>query len=221
MTWLLLKGTVWKGRGRTEHYRWVSKTWDGSQRKALNSSCGQGGKQRWRYPFLFHAPKASAPPGGCSTTAPDTYTAIPFSIVFSFFIHSCSSLVTSNSLGPHGLQPARLLHPWGFPGMYTGMNCHFLPPGHLSDPGIKPRSPASSALARGFFTTELLGKRFLHAVTSKMGFPGGSAGKESACLQCGRPGFHPWVGKIPCRRARPPTPVFWPGEFHGLHGLPL
>ena len=29
------------------------------------------------------------------------------------------------------------------------------------------------------------------------------------CLQCGRPGFHPWVGKIPCRRDRLPTPVFF------------
>ena len=31
-------------------------------------------------------------------------------------------------------------------------------------------------------------------------------------LQCRRPGFEPWVGKIPWRRARQPTPVFWPGE---------
>ena len=36
-------------------------------------------------------------------------------------------------------------------------------------------------------------------------------------LQCGRPGFDPWVGKIPWRRERLPTPVFWPGEFHRLH----
>ena len=36
-------------------------------------------------------------------------------------------------------------------------------------------------------------------------------------LQCGRPGFDPWVGKIPWRRERLPTPVFWPGEFHGLY----
>ena len=27
--------------------------------------------------------------------------------------------------------------------------------------------------------------------------------------------FDSWVGKIPWRRERPPTPVFWPGEFHG------
>ena len=35
--------------------------------------------------------------------------------------------------------------------------------------------------------------------------------------QCGRPGFDPWVGNIPWRRERLPTPVFWPGEFHGLY----
>ena len=29
-------------------------------------------------------------------------------------------------------------------------------------------------------------------------------------LQCGRPGFDPWVGEIPWERR--PTPVFWPGE---------
>ena len=30
-------------------------------------------------------------------------------------------------------------------------------------------------------------------------------------------GFDPWVGKILWRRERLPTPVFWPGEFHGLY----
>jgi len=32
-----------------------------------------------------------------------------------------------------------------------------------------------------------------------------------------RPGFDLWVGKIPWRRERLYTPVFWPGEFHGLY----
>ena len=32
------------------------------------------------------------------------------------------------------------------------------------------------------------------------------------CLQCGKPGFDPWVGKIPWRREWQPTPVFLPGE---------
>ena len=31
-----------------------------------------------------------------------------------------------------------------------------------------------------------------------------------------RPGFDPWVGKIPWRREWQPTPVFLPGEPHGL-----
>ena len=37
---------------------------------------------------------------------------------------SCS--VVSNSLWPHGLQPARLLCPWNFPGKNTGVGCHAL-----------------------------------------------------------------------------------------------
>jgi len=43
--------------------------------------------------------------------------------------------------------------------------------------------------------------------------------QERICLQRRRPGFDPWVRKIPWRRERLPTPVFWPGEFHGLHGV--
>ena len=34
---------------------------------------------------------------------------------------SCPTL-----LQPHGLQPARLLHPWDFPDKNTGVGCHFL-----------------------------------------------------------------------------------------------
>ena len=37
-------------------------------------------------------------------------------------------------------------------------------------------------------------------------------------MQCGRFGFNPWVGKI-WRREWLPTPVFWPGEFHGQKSL--
>ena len=33
-------------------------------------------------------------------------------------------------------------------------------------------------------------------------------------LQCMRPRFEPWVGKIPWKRQWLPTPVFFPGEFH-------
>ena len=37
--------------------------------------------------------------------------------------------------------------------------------------------------------------------------------------RCGRRGFDPWVGKIPWRRARQPTPVFLPGKSHGQRSL--
>ena len=50
-------------------------------------------------------------------------------------------------------------------------------------------------------------------VVSRKGFSGGTSGKESTC-QCRRCGFNPWVGKIPSRRARQPTPVSLPGELH-------
>ena len=40
---------------------------------------------------------------------------------------------------------------------------------------------------------------------------------ERIRLQCRRPGFNPWVRKIPWRKERLPTPVFWAAEFHGLY----
>ena len=39
------------------------------------------------------------------------------------------------------------------------------------------------------------------------------------CLQCGRPGFDPWIGKIPWGRKWQPCPVFSPGESHGQRNM--
>ena len=54
---------------------------------------------------------------------------------------------------------------------------------------------------------------------------GGSDGRIR--LQCGRPQFNPWVGKMPWRREWLLIPVFLPGEFHRqgtlratVHGVP-
>ena len=60
----------------------------------------------------------------------------------------------------------------------------------------------------------------LDAFRFGLGFPCGSAGKESACNagDLGSiPGLGRSLGKIPWRRDRLPTPVFWPEEFHGLY----
>ena len=46
------------------------------------------------------------------------------------------------------------------------------------------------------------------------------SGKESTCQcrRCWRPGFYPWVRKIPWRKWQP-TPVCLPGKFHGQRSL--
>ena len=51
-----------------------------------------------------------------------------------------------------------------------------------------------------------------------LGFPCGSAGKESTC-NARDPSSIPGLRRSPWRRERLPTPVFWPGEFHGLYSL--
>ena len=44
--------------------------------------------------------------------------------------------------------------------------------------------------------------------------------KNLPVMQCGRPGFDPWVRKIPWKRKWKPNPVFLPGEYHGQRSLP-
>ena len=63
---------------------------------------------------------------------------------------------------------------------------------------------------------DLIFESILHFIV-----PGGASDKEPAC-QCRkhrRPGFNPWVRKIPWRRKWQPTPVFLPGESHGQRSL--
>ena len=51
--------------------------------------------------------------------------------------------------------------------------------------------------------------------TCNLGFPGGAC----QCRRHERCGFNPWVGRIPWRRARPPTLVLLPGESQGQRSL--
>ena len=52
------------------------------------------------------------------------------------------------------------------------------------------------------------------ALASAAGFPGGSESRESAC-NAGDIGSIPGSERSPWRKE--PTPLSWPGEFHGLH----
>ena len=100
----------------------------------------------------------------------------------------------SNSLRPRGLQYVKFLCP----------------------------SPTPRACSNSWYIVRFSNKEILVGLTitlinsshCKNGFLGGSDGKI-VCLQCWRPKFDPWVGKIPWGRKRQPTPVLLPGKFHG------
>ena len=63
---------------------------------------------------------------------------------------SCS--VVSDSFWPGGLQPTRLLCPWGFSRQEYWSELPCPPPGDLLHPGIEPMSLKSPALEGRFFT---------------------------------------------------------------------
>ena len=54
----------------------------------------------------------------------------------------------------------------------------------------------------------------IHSVIASLG-----AQTVKICLQCRRPEFDPWIGKIPWRREWQSTPVFLLGEFLGQRSL--
>ena len=62
-------------------------------------------------------------------------------------------LAVSDSLRPYGLWPARLVHPWNFPGKNTEVGCHFLLQGTFLTQILNPECSVSPALVGGFFTT--------------------------------------------------------------------
>ena len=71
--------------------------------------------------------------------------------------------------------------------------------------------PPSTYLGYGF-ALNLLSSSGASQVALEVKNPPASAGD----LRCR---FDPWVGKIPCRRAWQPTPVFLPGESHEERSL--
>ena len=58
----------------------------------------------------------------------------------------------SDSLRRHGLEPARLLCPWDFPGKNIGVGCRDLLQGIFLTQGSNPNIPAPPALSGRFFT---------------------------------------------------------------------
>ena len=152
----------------------------------------------------------------------------------------------SNSVWPHGLQPARFLNPWDSPGKNTGMgfiHTHTHTHTHTYIYVIITRGVGWGRGGRlktvwykynyGWFvllysrnhdniveqfSSNLKKYIFLNAIIIYSGLPWWLSSKESAC-QCRRPGFDPWVGKIPWRREWQPTPVFLPAKSQGQRSL--
>ena len=92
---------------------------------------------------------------------------------------------------------------------WSGLSC--APSGNLLHPGIKPMSLMSPASAGGFFITwEALDTVSRASLAAQMV-------KNPPATW--RPGFNPWVWKIPWKRERLPTPLFLRGEFHGQRSL--
>ena len=89
---------------------------------------------------------------------------------------------------------------WGFSDSSVGKESTF----NAGDPGSIPGSGRSAGEGIGYPLHCSWASPVAHLV-------------KKIHLQCGRPGFDPWVGKIPQRREQLLTPVFWPGEFHGLY----
>ena len=68
----------------------------------------------------------------------------------------------------------------------------------------------------GFLGGEDLLEKGQLSIPVFLGFPCGSAGKESTC-NVRDLGSIPGLGRSPGEGKRLPTPVFWPREFHGGH----
>ena len=85
-------------------------------------------------------------------------------------------------------------------------------------------SKCENQYSRGSCSVKLLCQKTSQensAIRERLGFPGGTSGKEPAC-QCRRHqrrGFNPWARTIPWKRALQSTPVFLPGEPHGQRSL--
>ena len=112
-----------------------------------------------------------------------------------------SHLVVTDSLWPHGLQHIRPLCLSSTPRACSNScpsSWWFHPT--ISSSVVPFSSCLQSSSASGSFPMSQFFK----------------SGGQRIRLQCGRPGFDSWVGKIPWRREYP-TPVFWPRESHGLY----
>ena len=125
--------------------------------------------------------------------------AYPSGVLWLFSCPSWSSLKKAHLTTSQQRCSLLMLHRWGFPDSSVG-----------KESTCNARDP-SSILGLERSTGEGIGYPLQYSWASF------GLSWSRICLQCRRPGFEPWVGKIPWRRERLPTPVFQPGICHGLY----
>ena len=123
---------------------------------------------------------------------------------------SCS--VASDSLQPCGLQHTRLPCPSLSPGEEYLLGSNSCP--------LCRCCYLTISLSAAIWPTKIVELKYLLS-SPVQGFTGGTSGKEPAHQRrrYRRRRFDPRAGKIPCRRAWQPTPVFLPGESHAQRSL--
>ena len=100
------------------------------------------------------------------------------------------------------------------PGGLASRKCSYFPPW--------PSRPITDSHPAGMstgFTLILVLKWCRMPLNASLHFIDEETSGKSICLQCTRPGFDPWLGKISGRRAWQLTPVFLPGKSHGQRSL--
>ena len=109
-------------------------------------------------------------------------------------LESESGSVVSDSLQLQGPKPAKLLCPWNSPGKTTGVGCQSLLSGtsQLNDPTCVSCCSCLPWQANSLLLSHQI--KYYPAITV-------------------------WLNNSGWTRDQLPTPVFWPGEFHGQRKL--
>ena len=99
------------------HRVWVHSHEISAKGKSMETESRSVFAQRWEWAMIAHGYSIS---------------------IWSTESERVSGSVVSDSLQPHGLQPARLLCPWDFPGKNTGVGCHSFLQGIFPTQGSNP-----------------------------------------------------------------------------------
>ena len=142
----------------------------------------------------------------------------------------CSFLSRVQLLWPHGLWPTRLLCPWDPPGKNAGVGSYSLLQGIILTQRLNPGLPHcrqilyqlnyQGSLSKERYSTQTVKRLSIMWETwvRSLGWEDSlEKGKATWCEEASlvTPGCDERKYSVYCRVPRLPTPVFWPGEFHG------